>query len=62
MIDRFEDGLTVAAALAAEHEGLAEDEPVPEQNVSERMRRAVLDLIDGDDDAPGVDEVAALAA
>jgi len=54
--------LTVAAALAAEHEGLAEDEPVPEQNVSERMRRAVLDLIDGDDDAPGVDEVAALAA
>lgn len=62
VIDRFEDGLTVAAALAAEHEGLAEDEPVPEQNVSERMRRAVLDLIDGDDDAPGVDEVAALAA
>ena len=39
-----------------------EDEPVPEQNVSERVRRAVLDLIDGDEDAPGVDEVEALAA
>ena len=35
---------------------------MPEQNVSERVRRAVLDLIAGDEDAPGVDEVEALAA
>jgi DNA topoisomerase-1 len=62
VIDRFEEGLTVAAALAAEHEVLEDDEPVPEQNMSERVRRAVLDLIDGDEDAPGVDEVEALAA
>jgi DNA topoisomerase I len=62
VIDRFEEGLTVAAALAAEHERLEEDEPVPEQNVSERVRRAVLDLIAGDEDAPGVDEVETLAA
>jgi DNA topoisomerase-1 len=62
VIDRFDDGLTVAAALAAEHEQLEADEPVPEHNVSERVRRAVLDLIDGDEDAPGVDEVEALAA
>jgi DNA topoisomerase I len=61
VIDRFEEGLTVAAALAAEHEGLDEDEPVPEHNVSERVRRAVLDLIAGDEDAPGVDEVEAVA-
>lgn len=62
VIDRFEEGLTVAAALAASHEGIEQDEPVPEQNVSERVRRAVLDLIDGDEDAPGVEEVEALAA
>jgi DNA topoisomerase IB len=62
VIDRFEEGLTVAAALAAEHEGIDEDEPVPEQNVSERVRRAVLDLIAGEQDAPGVEEVEALAA
>jgi DNA topoisomerase IB len=62
VIDRFDEGLTVAAALAAEHDGLEEDEPVPEQNVSERVRRAVLDLIAGDEDAPGVEEVEALAA
>jgi len=59
IVDRFEEGLTVAAALAAEHEPVEEDEPVPEQNVSERVRRAVLDLIAGDEDAPGVDEVEA---
>jgi hypothetical protein len=62
VIDRFEDGLTVAAALAAEHDGLEADEPVPEHSVGERVRRAVLDLIAGDEDAPGVDEVEALAA
>ncbi|HEX7289609.1 MAG TPA: DNA topoisomerase IB [Conexibacter sp.] len=62
VIDRFGEGLTVAAALAAEHNGIEEDEPVPEQNVSERVRRAVLDLIDGDEDAPGVDEVELPAA
>jgi len=62
VIDRFEEGLTVAAALAADHEQIEEDEPVPEQNVSERVRRAVLDLIAGEEDAPGVEEVEALAA
>jgi DNA topoisomerase IB len=62
VIDRFDEGLTVAAALAAQHEGIEKDEPVPEQNVSERVRRAVLDLIAGDEDAPGVDAVEALAA
>lgn len=62
IVDRFEEGLTVAAALAADHERVEDDEPVPEQNVSERVRRAVLDLIAGDEDAPGVDEVEALAA
>jgi DNA topoisomerase IB len=62
VIDRFGEGLTVAAALAAQHEPIEGDEPVPEQNVSERVRRAVLDLIAGNEDAPGVDEVEALAA
>jgi DNA topoisomerase IB len=57
IVDRFEEGLTVAAALAAEHEPVEGDEPVPEQNVSEHVRRAVLDLIAGDEDAPGVEEV-----
>ncbi|HEX4804505.1 MAG TPA: DNA topoisomerase IB [Conexibacter sp.] len=60
VIDRFHEGLTVAAALAADaREEVEEGEPVPEQNVSERVRRAVLDLIAGDEDAPGVDEVEA---
>ena len=59
IVDRFEEGLTVAPALAAEHEPVEGDEPVPEQNVSERVRRAVLDLIAGDEDAPGVAEVEA---
>jgi DNA topoisomerase IB len=59
VVDRFHEGLTVAAALAAEHETLEADEPVPEQPVSERVRRAVLDLIAGEEDAPGVDELAA---
>ncbi|HKG04281.1 MAG TPA: DNA topoisomerase IB [Conexibacter sp.] len=62
VIDRFGEGLTVAAALAADHEGLEQDEPVPEHSVSERVRRAVLDLIAGNEEAPGVDEVEALAA
>jgi DNA topoisomerase IB len=59
VIDRFEEGLTVAAALAAEHETIEEDEPVPEQNVNERVRRAVLDLIAGDEDARDVETIAA---
>lgn len=58
VIDRFEEGLTVAAALAADRETVEEDEPVPEQNVSERVRRAVLDLLAGEEDAPGVEAVA----
>jgi len=58
VIDRFDEGLTVAAALAEDAREQPEDgEPVPEQSVSERMRRAVLDLIAGDEDAPGVEEV-----
>ncbi|MBS1868343.1 MAG: DNA topoisomerase IB [Actinobacteria bacterium] len=61
VIDRFHEGLTVAAALAAGHEPLDADEPVPEHSVSERVRRAVLDLIAGEEDAPGVDELAAAA-
>ncbi len=59
VIDRFHEGLTVAAALASGHETLEHDEPVPEQDVGERVRRAVLDLIAGEEDAPGVEEVAA---
>ncbi|HEV7773730.1 MAG TPA: DNA topoisomerase IB [Conexibacter sp.] len=59
VIDRFEEGLTVAAALAADHETIEEDEPIPEQNVSERVRRAVLDLIAGEEDARDVDKIAA---
>ncbi|HEX5146669.1 MAG TPA: DNA topoisomerase IB, partial [Conexibacter sp.] len=55
VLDRFEEGLTVAAALAAEHDEVEAGEPVPEQSVSERVRRAVLDLIDGEKDAPGVE-------
>jgi DNA topoisomerase I len=60
VIDRFDEGLTVAAALAAGRSDPAhpeQGEPVPEQSVSERVRRAVLDLIAGDEDAPGVDAV-----
>jgi len=60
VIDRFEEGLTVAAALAADvHEEAGEGEPVPEHSVSERVRRAVLDLIAGEEDALGVEEVEA---
>jgi DNA topoisomerase IB len=59
VIDRFDEGLTVAAALAAGHEEIEDDEPVPEQDVGERVRRAVLDLIAGEEDAPGVEQVAA---
>lgn len=57
VIDRFAEGLTVAAALTADREEPEAGEPVPEQSVSERVRRAVLDLLDGDEDAPGVDEL-----
>lgn len=56
VIDRFHAGLTIAGSLAepAEpHPG----EPVEERPVDERVRRAVLDLIAGDDEAAGVERV-----
>jgi DNA topoisomerase I len=56
VIDRFDEGLTVADALTA-YEEPEQGEPVPEQTLDERVRRAVLALIAGDEDAPGVDEV-----
>lgn len=61
VIDRFHAGLTIADAIAepAEPDPQA---PVDERPVDERVRRAVLDLIAGDEDAPGVERVAALAA
>lgn len=62
VVDRFREGLTVADALAAEREEVQPDEPVPEQSLSERVRRGVLALIAGDEDAPGVDEAPPLAA
>ena len=61
VIDRFGEGLTVAAALA-ERDEPEPGEPVPEQTVGERVRRAVLDLIAGDEDAPGVELERPLAA
>ncbi len=47
VIDCFHDGRTIAATLAADREQPEKGEPVPEQEVSERVRRAVLDLIAG---------------
>jgi DNA topoisomerase IB len=55
VVDRFHSGLTVAEALAA-HAEPAPDEPVEEPPLDERVRRAVLDLIAGDDDARDVQE------
>jgi len=58
VVDRFEGGLTIAEALAAPAE-LEPDEPAEERPVDGRVRRAVLDLIAGDDEAPGVERLAA---
>lgn len=58
VIDRFREGLTIADALAEAVEP-DPDDPVGERPVRERVRRAVLDLIAGDEDAPDVERVAA---
>jgi len=60
VIDRFEGGLTIAEALAAPAEP-DPDEPVEQRPVDERVRRAVLDLIAGDEEAPGVERLDAAA-
>jgi DNA topoisomerase IB len=57
VIDRFEGGLTIAEALAAPA-APDPDEPF-ERPVDERVRRAVLDLIAGEEEAPGVEQIAA---
>lgn len=62
VIDRLDGGMTIAAALAADHDEPEADAPVPEHAVGERVRRAVLDLIAGEEDAPGVQELDAAAA
>jgi DNA topoisomerase I len=56
VIDRFHAGLTIAEALAERVEPRP-GEPVREQPIDERVRRAVLALIAGDEDAPGVEAV-----
>jgi DNA topoisomerase IB len=56
VIDRFQSGLTIAEALA-EPASASPDEPVSERPVDERVRRAVLDLIAGDEDARDVERV-----
>jgi DNA topoisomerase IB len=56
VIDRFQSGLTIAEALAEPAEP-APGEPVEERPVDERVRRAVLDLIAGDEDARDVERV-----
>jgi DNA topoisomerase IB len=53
VIDRFHAGLTIADALAERAEP-EPGEPVEQQPIDDRVRRAVLDLIAGDADAPGV--------
>jgi DNA topoisomerase IB len=58
VIDRFHSGLTIAERLA-EPAQVEADEPVEERPVDERVRRAVLDLIDGDRDAAGLERIAA---
>jgi DNA topoisomerase-1 len=60
VIDRFQSGLTIAEALAQPAEPEA-GEPVQERPIDERVRRAVLDLIAGDEEARGVERVAAAA-
>jgi DNA topoisomerase IB len=61
VIDRFASGLTIADALAEPAEP-DPDAPVDERPVDDRVRRAVLDLIAGDEEAAGVERVAPLAA
>jgi len=56
VIDRFDSGLTVAAAIV-DHDVPAPDEPVSTQAITEPVRKAVLDLIDGNRHAPGVEKV-----
>lgn len=58
VIDRFHEGLTIADALAEAVEP-DPDDPVDERPVRDRVRRAVLDLIAGEEDAPDVERVAA---
>lgn len=58
VIDRFQSGLTIAAALAEPAEP-DPDEPAEARPVDERVRRAVLDLIADEEDAPGVEQVSA---
>ncbi len=63
VIDRFESGLTIADALAEPVEDeLDPDAPVDEHPVDERVRRAVLHLLAGDEDAIGVERIEPLAA
>jgi hypothetical protein len=46
VLDRFASGLTIAEALATSAPvASGEREPIDEHSVSERVRRAVLDLI-----------------
>jgi DNA topoisomerase-1 len=61
VIDRFASGLTIADALAEPAEP-DPDAPIDERPVDERVRRAVLDLIAGDEDAAGIERVAEQAA
>lgn len=56
VIDRFQSGLTIAEALAEPAEP-APGEPVEERPVDEQVRRAVLDLIAGDEESKRVERV-----
>ncbi|MDW5596364.1 DNA topoisomerase IB [Conexibacter stalactiti] len=56
VIDRFQSGLTIAEALAEPAEPVP-GEPVEERPVDEQVRRAVLDLIAGDEDSKRVERV-----
>jgi DNA topoisomerase-1 len=58
VIDRYEGGLTIAERLAEIAEPGEEDTP-SDVDVPRKVEAAVLDLIAGDEDAPGVEEVAA---
>jgi len=56
VIDRFEGGLTIAEALA-EPAAPDPDAPAELRPLDERVRRAVLDLIAGDEEAAGVERI-----
>jgi DNA topoisomerase IB len=58
VIDRYEGGLTIAERLAEIAEPGEEDTP-SDLDVPRKVEAAVLDLIAGDEDAPGVEEVEA---